>query len=96
MTKRTRSSEAQSQLFDVRLLDLFAEVEAILRGGRELQRDALRVRDIAPTNRTERRAAARRIQKRVGQLRKECLSLCGVASGLANAADELRASIQPA
>jgi hypothetical protein len=89
MAKRTRSPEAQSQMFDVRLLDLLGEVEAILRGGRDLQRDALRLRGVAPTNSAQRRAATRRMQKRVGQMQKECQSLCGVVHALANAADDL-------
>jgi hypothetical protein len=89
MPTRRRSPEANSQLFDVQLLDLFAEVEAILRGGRELQRDALRMRAIAPTSGAQRRAATQRIQKRVRQMRKECLTLCNVLQGLADRADDL-------
>ena len=90
MAKRTRSPEVQSQMFDVQLLDLFAEVEAILRGGRELQRDALRLRGVAPANSAQRRAATRRIQKGCGQMRKECQALSAVVAGLANIADGLR------
>ena len=90
MAKRMRSPEAQSQMFDVQLLDVFAQVEAIMRGGRELQRDALRLRGVAPTNNAQRRAATRRMQKRLGQLRKECGTLCSVVAGLMNVADSLR------
>ena len=87
---RVPSPERQSQMFDVQLLDLFAEVEAILRAGRELQRDALRVRDVAPTTRAQRRAAVQRIQKRLNQLRKDCGTLCDVLQGLSDRADDLR------
>jgi hypothetical protein len=93
MAQRSRSPEAHSQLFDVQLLDLFAEVEAILRSGRELQRDALKVRAIAPTNGAQRRAATARIRKRVRQMRKECRALCEVLQGLADRAEHLRADL---
>ena len=73
---RRRSPEARAQMFDIRLLDLFAEVESLLRTGREMQRDALHMRDVAPTNGTQRRAAMRRMQKRVDQIRKECEPTC--------------------
>jgi hypothetical protein len=84
-----RSPEATSQLFDVQLLDLFAEVEAILRGGRELQRDALRMRAIAPTGAAQRRAATRRIRERVNRMRRECRTLCDVLQSLADRAADL-------
>ena len=90
MANRTRSPEVQSQMFDVQLLDVLAEVEAILRGGREVQRDALRLRGVAPTNSAQRRAATRRIQRRVDQMRKGCRTLCAVVTGLADIADGLR------
>ena len=80
-------------MIDVQLLDVFSEVEALLRSGREIQRDALHVRNAAPTTETQRRAATRRMQKRVGLMREECQELCDVLHALADRTSDLRATL---
>ena len=51
-------------VLDVYLLDVFAQIEALLRGGREMQRELLRVRGVpTSTSREQRLAAASRVQK---------------------------------
>ena len=56
--------ERTAAVLDVQLLDVIAQVEALLRNGREIQREALRVRGvpIASTN-VQRTAAAAKIEK---------------------------------
>lgn len=39
MADTPRSSYRQSEVLDVELLDVFAQIEAMLRGGREVLRD---------------------------------------------------------
>jgi len=90
---RRRSSELRTQMLDVQLLDVFAEVESLLRSGREIQHDALQLRIAAPTDRIERRGAARRIEKRVAELHKECRTLCAVVETLARMTIQLRAAV---
>ena len=91
MTRNRRSSpEVRAQMFDVQLLDLFSEIESLLRSGREIQGDALRMRRVAPTNGVQRRAAAAQMQRRVDQLRRECRVLCDVARALVAPAARLR------
>jgi hypothetical protein len=62
-TTTARSPEAHSQILDVHLLDVLAQIEALLRGGRDVQREALRVRSVAATTAARRRAAVMKIQK---------------------------------
>jgi hypothetical protein len=83
-------AKRQSELLDVQLLDVLAQVEAVLRHGREVQREALRVRDVpSPVNPQERRAAGTAVRQRVDQMDKECNVLCGVVRDLSVAAKEL-------
>lgn len=89
---RTRRPETEAQVFDVQLLDAFAEIESLMRTGREVQRDVLRLRNIAPTNGTQRRAAGRRVKNLIEQMNAECRTLCDIVQGLAEMADDLRAA----
>jgi hypothetical protein len=89
-----RSPESQSQILDVHLLDVLAQIEALLRAGRDVQREALRVRSVAGTGATRRRAAAVKIQKHVVQMRKECRELDRVVQELGEIAAELRAALE--
>ena len=47
MANRMRSSETQSQMFDVQSLDVFAQIEALLRAGRKLQRDTFSIKGLS-------------------------------------------------
>ena len=90
---RRRSLEALTQMFDVQLLDLFAEVESLVRAGREIQRDALRMRRAAATRAADRRVIAQRVQKRVDQIGQECETFCDITALLAEGAANLRAAV---
>ena len=95
MPSRSRQSpERQSEVLDVQLLDVLAQIEALLRGGREVQREALRVRGVpAPVSPPQRKAAAAKIQKRVAEMDSECQTLCDVIQDLAESADTLRSAL---
>jgi hypothetical protein len=79
-----------SVLFDVQLLDLLAEVEALLRKGREAQREALRVRG-EPDHATgpQRSAAAAKLAKLADSMRDDHRALGGILRGLRTRAAEL-------
>jgi hypothetical protein len=90
-TRRTRDPERQSQILDVQLLDVLAQIEALLRGGRDVQRAALRVRQVAGNSATQRRAAANKVKKHVAQMKKECRMLIRVVDELGGIANDLHA-----
>jgi hypothetical protein len=85
----TRSAE----LLDVELLDVLAQIESLLRNGREIQREALRVRG-APVNgtRAQRVAAAARIPKIIGEMEGDVRSLVKVLRTLRTRAAQLHKS----
>jgi hypothetical protein len=88
----TNEAEAkrQSELLDVQLLDVLAQVEAVLRHGREVQREALRVRGVPPpVSPKERIASGIAVRRRVDQMEQDCRVLCGVVGELCVAAREL-------
>jgi hypothetical protein len=87
--RTTRDPERQSQILDVHLLDVLAQIEALLRGGRDVQRAALRVRHIAGSSMPQRRAAAVKVKKHVAQMRKECRMLNRVVDELGGIANDL-------
>ena len=70
--------------------DVLAQIEALLRGGRDVQREALRVRSIAATNGRQRRAAGVKIRKHIGRMRKECRELSRIVDQLDDIATQLR------
>jgi hypothetical protein len=77
-------------LFDVQLLDVFAQIEALLRKGREAQREALRVRgepgDV--TNTTPSTSAAK-IARLTASMREDHRELGDVLRGLRRRANEV-------
>jgi hypothetical protein len=80
----------QAEFVDVQLLDVLAQVEAVLRHGREIQREALRVRGVPnPVNAEERRATGTALRRRVDQMGRECNVLCDVVRDLCVAAEQL-------
>jgi hypothetical protein len=85
----------QSEILDVELLDAFAQIEALLRGGREVQREALRVRGLPnPVSPAERLAAARSIQQHLTDMIDQCRSLGDVLRELQGTANELESSLE--
>ena len=83
-------ADHQAEFLDVQLLDVLAQVEAVLRHGREIQREALRVRGVPQAvNAEQRRSAATALRRRVDQMDKDCGTLCGVVKDLCTAAEQL-------
>jgi hypothetical protein len=81
----------QSEVLDVQLLDVFAQIEALLRLGREIQREALRVRGVpAPITPSRRQAAGRAIHQHLKQMKDDCRTLGGVVSELHETATVLK------
>lgn len=80
---KPNDAERQAEVLDVQLLDVLAQVEAVLRHGREIQREALRVRGVAsPTNQAQRYASGTMIRERVDEMHKDCRVLCNVVEEL--------------
>jgi hypothetical protein len=90
MSDPARPGDRESEVLDVELLDVLAQVEALLRLGREVQREALRVRGVphAVTS-AQRQAAGAEIQRYVREMKKECRALGEVLRDLQAAADTL-------
>jgi hypothetical protein len=84
------SVDRQAEIVDVQLLDVLAQVESVLRHGREIQREALRVRGVpAPVSDRDRRSAGTAIRKRVDEMQTVCTTLCTVVDDLRSAVREL-------
>jgi hypothetical protein len=80
----------QAELLDVQLLDVLAPVEAVLRHGREIQREALRARGVpAPVAPVQRLASASAIRTRIDSMQTDCTTLCKVVEDLRGSAIEL-------
>jgi hypothetical protein len=80
----------QSEVLDVQLLDAFVQIEALLRLGREIQREALRVRGLPhPVSPAQRRAAGQSICQHLDEMRTECRTLGDVMKELQKTATKL-------
>jgi hypothetical protein len=80
---------------DVQLLDVFAQIEALLRSGREVQREALRIRGLPhPLSPAQRRAAGQAIHERLREMTGECRELGKVLGELEDTATELNRLLQ--
>ena len=91
--RRTVAIAPTIDILDVRLLDLFAEVEALLRHGRTAQREAIKLRGTsAPLSPRERRALITRIRTAVRHIEREYDELRSVVREVADAADALHTS----
>jgi hypothetical protein len=82
------SDQRQINVLDVRLLDLFAQVEAIMRCARDVQRHAIRLREKVAVNAPDADAKAR-IRKTVARLSRESQALQSVVQLVGQAADDL-------
>jgi hypothetical protein len=77
------NADRKAELLDVQLLDAFAEIEALLRGGRQVQREALRIRGLPePVSSTQRYAAGRAILEHLRQMSEDCRMLGEVLTDL--------------
>jgi hypothetical protein len=89
-TSRSRSVDRQSEIVDVQLLDVLAQIEALLRNGREVQRESLRLRGVPNAGgRGNRRDAAERLRKLVAAMLADSRSLSQVLRDLNAAAKSL-------
>lgn len=83
-------ADRHSELLDVELLDAFAQIEALLRCGREVQREALRVRGLpVPVSVTDRLAAGRAIREHLDDMTAKCRALVEVLGELQDTAAQL-------
>jgi hypothetical protein len=93
-TKHGDIEHASAEL-DVRLLDTVAQIEALLRDSREIQREALRVRGIPVANtKGQRRASAAKIVKLVGTMGKNQRSIGSVLDTLRACARDLERKVR--
>ncbi len=89
-SRRHGAVEIQSGVVDVLLLDVLAEIECLLRGGRELQRELLRVRGVpSATARDQQRKAAVRAQTLVSGMLTESRALFKVVRQLRGSTNRL-------
>jgi hypothetical protein len=87
--------EQTAAVLDVQLLDVVAQVEALLRRGREIQREALRVRGVpAPSTRAQKRAAATKITEIVDSMRRDYRTTGQVLRILRRSARQLQRSTE--
>ena len=91
MTDHIRTpADRQSELLDVELLDAFAQIEALLHCGREVQRQALRVRGLPiPVSVTDRLGAGRAIRTHLDDMADKCRALVEVVGELHATASQL-------
>jgi hypothetical protein len=90
-----RHVSRNAELLDVQLLDVVAQIEALLRNSREIQYEALRVRGVpADGTRAQRVAAAAKIPKIIAQMERDQRALAKVLRGLRKCADQLHKSVR--
>ena len=79
-----------SEQLDVQLLDVMAQIEALLRRGRGIQRAALAVSGVPdPVSPEQRRQAGITVVEHIEEMRLECLGLSDVLAELARTSAEL-------
>lgn len=90
MITKKSPAELTADMLDVHVLDMLVQIEALLRGAREVQRGILRVRGVidSPTNK-ERDGAAHAVRERLDHMLVDCDSTreavkeaCNTAKGL--------------
>jgi hypothetical protein len=75
---------------DVLVLDVLAQVESLLRGAREIQRQILRVRGVPrPASLPRRRAAAKAVQKSADQMLEDSRALSDVLEDMQRTSETL-------
>jgi hypothetical protein len=86
------SVERQINLMDVRLLDVFAQLEAISRCARDVQRGMIRLREKRAAPVARRSGSVTQIRKRIMSLSRESKALISVVREVAEVVDDLRAA----
>src|SRR5918912_1335630 len=87
--------EQTAALLDVQLLDLLAQMEALLRTGREIQREALRVRGVPqPSTNAQRTTAAAKIATITRGMASNHRTIGTLISGLRKYAERLHLSVR--
>jgi hypothetical protein len=83
--------DQRTGVLDVHVLDVLAQVEALLRDAREIQRQILRVRGVPrPPTAAQRRAAAKVVRKTAQQMLEESRGLSAVLRELQREAETLK------
>src|SRR5829696_5774802 len=81
--QRPDSADRQAEILDVQLLDVFAQIEALMRSGREIQREALRLRGVpSRVGADERQDAGHVIRERLARMTGETRALGDVIKEL--------------
>jgi hypothetical protein len=85
--------DERTGVLDVHVLDVLSQVEALLRGAREIQQQILRVRGV-PRQRSaqQRRAAAAAVRKTAQEMLEESRALSRVLEDLRQEADTLKSA----
>src|SRR3954471_25073157 len=83
--------DGRTGVLDVQVLDVLAQVEALLRHAREIQREVLEVRGVPePRSAARRRAAASVVRKTARKMLDDSRGLLKVLRELGRAADTLK------
>ena len=87
--------ETDSAGFGLQLLDVIAQIEALLRNGRKIRREALRVRGVpVATNNTQRTPAAAKIEKIARVMANDDRIVASVLNALRTCARQLHLSVR--
>jgi hypothetical protein len=93
MPKRSHTNRTPNQrinVLDTTLLDLFAQVESLLRSGRNIQRHAIRLRDGNGAKTAEqRRPVIEKIRDAVEQIGRDLKNASGLVRAMRSAAKDL-------
>lgn len=88
--KTEDATETRANALDVELLDVLAELESLLRTGREIQRESLRLRGVpSPVTREQRRKSAVRVQRLCKDMAVENRALSDIVGQLCRTAEAL-------
>ena len=92
---RPDKADRQAEILDVQLLDVFAQIEALMRLAREIQREALRLRGV-PTqvSPAERYGAGQAIRRHLEHMGDEGRGLADVIKQLRKSAKTLEVLLQ--
>ena len=85
MPEKPRPEQA-ADVLDIHIIDIAAQLEALFRSVREVQRGVLTIRGALPRNEFD---PAAEIQARLGQMLQECNALSDAVSAAADAAVSL-------
>jgi hypothetical protein len=94
-THEKPAADRMSEQLDVQLLDVLAQIEALLRHGREIQRAALMVRGLpVPVSPSQRRTAGATVDRHVAEMKAESIALAEVLEDLGRTSGELNRLLQ--